>query len=453
VVGPALAVGLLLSGCAPGPRRPAGPVVSPTGIVYERGTAPTQTRFSQTAALYLSTGRVERALELAREGMEPDPANPIHYFLAGTALARLGRYEEADRMFVEAQRLYPAYELDVEPEREAAWAEAFNRGTEAYTTEGVEAAIEAWKQAAFIYDLRSEAHQNLARALAGEERYDEAIEVFQRSLAGLEKRPATRVLDEQALLGRAQERVRIEESLAQLLLFRNRFAEAEPLLRLQLARDTTDIQVQSNLARALSGQGRNREASEIYSSLLSEGTLMPSQLFSLGVAFFRSRDFVEAGQAFRLLTELQPDSRDAWFNYANSLFAEEAWESLATVADRLIELDPLNESAALIAARAHLENGDEEAALRGVQRIEEAPVHLDGLVMRPGDVETAVVGRIIGHRAEPGATVRLRFTFYGDEGWVGAETMTVAAPPSGESRSLEVTIARRATAYRYELVH
>lgn len=447
-----MAAALLLGGCAVSGGGPVGPVVSPTGIVYDPGIPPTQTRFSQTATLYLRTERPERALELARQGVDSDPGNPIHYFLAGTALARLGEYDEADRMLAEAQRIYPAYELDVEPQREAAWADAFNRGAEAYELDNVAGAIEAWEQATRIYDLRSEAHSNLARLLAGEGRYDEAIEVYQRALRGLEKRPATRLLDEQALLARREESARTEESLGQLLLFRNRFAEAEPLLRRQLERDPTDIGVQGNLARALSEQGRNEEASQLYSSLLEEASLEAAQLFNLGVALFRAGDFVEAGRAFRRLTELQPDSRDAWFNYANSLFAAQAWESLVSAGDRLIALDPLNEGAALIAARAHLEKGDQQAALRGVRRIEGAPVHVAGLVMRSGAAETTVAGRVTGNQAEPGTLVRLRFTFYGEEGPLGAETVVVPAPPSGESEALEVTFGMRAVAYRYELV-
>ena len=74
----------------------------------------------------------------------PSQDNPIHYLLAGLAHARLGQYGEADARFTEAQRIYPAYELDIEPEREAAWIELFNEGIAAYTDGNVEATIEAW---------------------------------------------------------------------------------------------------------------------------------------------------------------------------------------------------------------------------------------------------------------------------------------------------------------------
>ena len=89
------AAGLLVAaliGCAGSSRGPTGPVVSPTGIVYEPGTPPSETRYSQTAALLLRSGEPERALERAEEGIRAEPGNPIHYFLGGVANARLGRH-------------------------------------------------------------------------------------------------------------------------------------------------------------------------------------------------------------------------------------------------------------------------------------------------------------------------------------------------------------------------
>ena len=434
-------------------REPRGPVVSPTGFVYELGTPPSETRFSQTATLYLQQpGSTDRALGMALEGIEADSTNPIHFFLAGTAYARLGQYEEANRMFAVAERIYPAYEIDVEPEREAAWAEAFNRGAGEYRDGDAETAIEAWRGAIQIFDLRPEAHRNLAQLLSSEGRYDEAIDVYQGALAGLEKRPATRVFQEQDLLEREEAARATEVSLAQLLLIRNRFAEAEPLLRRQLERDSTNVDVRSNLALALVGLGRDEEARAIYSALLSESGLEATQLFNLGVALFRADDFDGASRAFQQLTENQRDSRDAWFNYANSLFAAQDWATLTSVGDRLIELDPLNENAALITARAYLEAGDQQAALRGVARIRGTPVYVEGLTMRLGAADTRIQGRVAGNQAPAGTPIRLRFAFYNDTGEVGSEIVNMSAPASGEREPFEVNLAIRALGYSYELL-
>lgn len=427
-------------------------MVSPTGILYEVGTRPIATRFSQTGALYLTQGLVARALELANLGIEAEPGNPIHYILAGLAHMRLQEYSQADALFNEAQQIYPAYELDIEPEREAAWTELFNAGIAAYAEGDVERTIEAWEMAGVMWDLRPEASLNLAALFNGEGRWDDAIEAYQRVLTGLEREPVTRQLPEEDLQEREDLRIRSEQSLTQLLLFTERFAEAEPLLRRRLEAEPTSVQVRGDLAAALHGSGKDAEASAIYTGLLSETGLEARELFSVGVALYRAPDFMAAAEAFERLTQLQPDSRDAWFNYANALFAAESWESLAAVGDRLAEVDPLGEDSGLIAARAHLELGDEQSAAQGLDRTESAPVHVEGLQFRQSETETNLQGRVVGNAAEPGSEVRLRFTFYGADGTVATEFLTISAPPPGVRERFEMSFAGRATAYRYELV-
>lgn len=433
--------------------RPAGPVVSPTGIVYPTGTPPTETRTSQTARLYLRQDRYDRALDLALEGVASAPGNPIHYFLAGAAYARLAQLARADSMFVEAERLYPAYELEIEPEREAAWGSAFNDGLEAYGAGEVERAIDLWLEATRIYDLRSEAHRNVASLLAVEGRYPEAIDVYQRGLAGLEDRPATRALTDEEVRTRAETAGGMEAQLSVLLLATERWGEAEPILRRRLEQDPGDVEIRSDLARALDGMGRTEEAQQFYGTLLTEEGLGGTQLFNLGVALFRISDFHRAAEAFRRLTESQPDSRDAWFNYTNALFAAEAWAPLAAAGDRLIDLEPLGENALLITARAQLETGDREAAVGTLALADAAPAYLEEMRLRRAGASTLVEGRITGNAADPGALVHLRFIFYGDAGSeLGSETLSLEAPAPGRSEPFEVAFAMRASAYRYELM-
>jgi len=427
-------------------------VVSPTGIVYEIGTPPVPTRFSQTGALYLTQGLVARALELSILGMEEEPGNPIHYLLAGLAHVRLEAYEKADAMFTAAQQIYPAYELEIEPEREAAWIDLFNEGIAAYTDGDIEGTIEAWELAAMMWNLRPDASLNLATLFDGEGRWDEAIGAYRNAVMGLERGPVTRMLSQEELQEREDLRMRTEGSLTQLLLFRERFAEAEPLLRRHLESDSTSVQVRGDLAAALHGLGQDTEAAAIYAGLLTETGLGARDLFNLGIALYRAGDFNAAADAFEQLTQLQPDSRDAWFNYANSLFAAESWVLLATVGARLNEVDPLGESSGLIAARAHLEIGDEQTAAEGLGRTESAPVHVEGLQLRPSELETSLQGRVVGNTAEPGTSVHLRFTFYGPDGVLGTEPLTVLAPPAGVRARFEISFPGRAIAYRYELV-
>lgn len=445
-----LAAVVLLAGCA-GSSAPPEPVVAPTGKVYERGTPPEDTRHSQTAALYLRRDRTERALELAREGTESTPGNAVHHYLAGIAQARLGHYAAADSLLDRAEEIYPAYELEIEPVRESAWARAYNAGMDAYAAGELERAIEAWRGATTIYDLRPDAHRALAGALVREGRRSEAIEVYRDALEGLERWPATRVLEESELREREEARSAMERRLARLLVAEGRWAEAVPLLRSRLESDPADVELRSDLALALARLGRTEEADRLYGSILSEGNLEADRLASLGNTFFRMDAHDRAVEAFGRLVELRPRSRDAWYNYANALFAAEEWATLASRGERLLELDPLGENSILIVARAHLESGDEEAARELVRRADAAPIHVNRLRMQRSGPRTAVLGRAVGNGAEPGTPVRLRFVLHGPDGRLGARAVTVEAPEPGESEFFEVTIDGRAEGYRYEL--
>jgi tetratricopeptide (TPR) repeat protein len=443
---------LVAAACA-GTRPPPGPVTGPTGYVYPLGTPPYETRFSQTATLYFRDNNFTRSLELALEGVVEDPENPVHYLLAGMSYLRLADYERADAMFRDAERIYPAYELDIEPQREAAWGEAFNAGLAAYAAGDVDGTIDRWNEATLMYDLRSEAHRNLGGLLATEGRYAEAIDVYRDAVSGLEKSSATQVPTDVDVRERANAKVILQDQLAALLVLTERYAEAEPLLRARMQREPESVEVRSELANALNSLGRGSEARDIYATLLSEGGLQATQLFNLGVGLFRVQDFAGAEEAFHRLTDLQPQSRDAWFNRANALFAMEDWETLVPVGERLLEMDPLGENALLIAARARLEAGNREGAVEILQRVDAAPVFLEALRMRGAGSGTTVEGRVTGTVAPAGSPVDLLFVFFGEEGTrVGSATTTVDAPGEGGSETFVVAFAGRALSYRYELL-
>ncbi len=451
----ALGAALLLGGCAAGAAGGAGggPATSPTGRVYEEGTAPTASRWTSPATLFLAQEQYQRALEQARQGIDAEPGNPQHYYLAGQAYLGLNEVDEALGMFQRAQEIYPAYELEIEPLREQAWAIAFNEGVNAYNAGDMEAATAAWDRANRVYDLRPESYLNLAVIHTQQAEYDRAIEAYRGGLASLEREPASRLLTEEEVEERRESRATITANLAQLLNYTEQYSEAERLFRQQLEVSPNDVEVQSNLAVAIARQGRTAEAQEIYNRLLGDPNLGASDLFNVGVALFQGENYEQAAEAFRRYTERQPNSRDGWYNYANALYAQNSWQPLVAVAQRLVELDPLNENSALILARAHREAGQNQRALQALQANEAHPVHIEDLEFRPGAQRSVVSGRVAGNRAAAGTPIQLRFTFYGEGGaTVGTETVTVTAPAQGQSSSLEAVHAGSAITYSYQLV-
>jgi tetratricopeptide (TPR) repeat protein len=251
---------------------------------------------------------------------------------------------------------------------------------------------------------------------------------------------------------REEMKVATEATLAQLLLATNRFEDAEPFLRRQLEREPTSLDLRSDLATSLAGQGKTAAAVEIYTELLAIPDLEAARLFDLGIALFRSEDFDLSSQAFGRLTQLRPSSRDVWFNYANALFGARELDTLAVAGARLIELDPLGETAGLLTARALLESGDTVAALQALDLVEAAPVYVSQLQMRPVQGATRVTGTVTGNVAAAGTPIQLRFIFYEEGRLLGNQSVTVMAPAPESITDFEVQFAGSATGYRYEFI-
>ncbi len=444
--------GFALGGCAAaGATGGGGPVTSPTGRVYEPGTPPSESRFSQAALLAIAQQRFDEGLQEAQAGIAADSANPIHYYLAGEAAAGLGNFELADSLWNTAVQIYPAYELEVEPSRESAWAEAFNLGVEAYNAGNMQEAITQWRNADMIYKLRPEAAQNLAVVLTQEEQYEEAIRVYTSALESLDIEPATRVIEAEEQAERDEARAFMVESLVELLSFSGQHAESEALIRELLESDPDNVQLQAQLANSLSQQGRTADATEIYTRLLASPNLPAVEMFNIGVALFQSEDYERAGQAFEQVLSVQPNSRDALYNQANALYAAEAWEALIPVGERLVQVDPLNSTAALILARAQREAGNNDAALAVLEANEEYPIYVE-LQLAPATNQTMIQGTATGNAAAAGTPVTLVFTFYGDQGQtLGTQSVTVNAPAAEQTSEFQVSFSQVASAYSYQV--
>jgi tetratricopeptide (TPR) repeat protein len=431
-------------------------VVSPTGIVYEIGVPPVETRFSQASTVFLAQGFYGRALEQAQEGLAQDATegkvNSLHHLLAGLSLAGLGDFEAAMGMWDRAKEIYPAYELEVEPARETAWAEAFNTGIAAYDRGEVDSTIVAWRKAVYVYDLRPDVHRNLASLLAEDARYDEAIEVYRAGIAGIDRSPASWVLTEADIATREEARRSMERDLAHLYLQTEEFALAEPLIRRRLAEEPEDLILLMSLGSVLVGMGGHPEARTLYLRLLERTDLEDADYFNIGVSLFEAGDFSGAARAFKRVTDFLPNGRDAWFNYANALLALESWVELIAIGAKLTEVDPLGESSALILARAYLEIEDEEGAIEAFERTLLAPVHITELRMEPLGLDTRVTGRLVGNEAPAGSEVALRFLFYSGAEALGSEVIRLRAPEKDSSIDFEVLFDRSSVAYRYELV-
>ncbi len=178
-------------------------------------------------------------------------------------------------------------------------------------------------------------------------------------------------------------------------------------------------------------------------------------LLSVGARQFQAEQYGPAIEVFRQLTTIDQNNRDAWYNYALALYKQERWADLTPIAQRVVQIDPLNENARIILFNSF--KGQAEAAeqarntarqreiqnqaLRVLEEVEALPVHVDEIRFdTPEGGQPTLTGKVIGNKANAGTQVTLNFTFYGPTGQVGTQSTTVAAPAKGQSANFTVPL-------------
>jgi len=339
-----------------------------------------------TAQRSLLLGRSQEAFTGAQEAATAEPGNPQNQFLLGQTAVAVGNFEEASKAWERTVELCPAFEAEVQQERERGWATAFQVGLEAYQQNDTATAVASWQRANELYTGRPDAYYNLGVVYSQRGDLVQAAQAYREALSIVERMPA-------------------DTSAAEM---------------------TSRAETRQN---ALSG------------------------LLSVGARQFQAEQFGPAIEVFQYLTRVDPNSRDAWYNYALALYKQERWADLAPVAQRVVQIDPLNENARIILFNAY--KGQAEAAaqntaaqrdlqnqaLRTLEAVEALPVQVDEVRFEsPEGGQPVLTARVTGNRANAGQQVRLTFTFYGPSGQVGTQTTTVAAPAKGQTTNLQVPL-------------
>jgi tetratricopeptide (TPR) repeat protein len=342
------------------------------------------------------------ALEQARLGIEQQPDNPYHHFLAGQAAAGMGDVAAANAHLTRAAELCPELvEPEIEPVRQRAWAEAFTRGLDAFRAEDTEGAIREWETATQIWDGAPNAHFNLAVINASRGNHEAALQHYREALRIFRALPDT---------------------------------------------DNPELAAERLDTRA---QGING-------------------MIGVGAQYFQNNQYAQARDIFREVTEIEPNSRDAWYNYSLALYRLESWNDLLPVAQRVVEIDPLNYNARIILFNAHkgisdaaaaagqaaAERASRDRALAALEAAESLPVRLDNLSVSGGaEGDPVEISGVATGTGQAGGPVTLEFTVYGASGELGTGTTSVQRPATDAEAPFTVTIpvTEPVTGWRYRV--
>ena len=459
-----LGLSVFLGACASAGGPAAEAVLSPPPVAADEpdwvlalpeGTPPTDTDETGRAALFLAQGQYETALEAAQAGIAADPMNAQAHLAAGEAYIELDNYAAADAALTRAEEIYPRFALDVQFLRETEWIEHFNSAVEVMST-GEAAAMAALERAHSIYRGRPEAMVQLGALYAGNDRPEEALEMFGLSVELLEGPIAERT-DDPAVLETYAENLEVSLfNIGQISFQLGRYDESAEAYRLLSEADPTNMQVRAAYGSALVSGGRGAEASAIYDELLSRPGLGAMDYNAIAVGAYNGDLFIQAAQAFGLAYRELPQSRDFIYNQAQSLYlAESDYEQLVEVSTQLIETDTHNRTARqfLVQGLARLERM--EQASTALDELEALPFDISELQLVPADGGYAIPGLATNRTAEPGSAARIRFRIYDADGMeVGSQDLSITLDEVELGLEFRAEFATMAAvvAYNYEVL-
>ncbi len=370
----------------------------------------------------------QQALQTVKEGLQKDSLNPKLWLTLGQAAAGLSQYELADSAFSRAQEIYPAYEPDVESERESAWIAAFNAGVKALQAGNKEEAQTQLERAQMVYDKRPEALMNLASIYVGQDQPEKAAAAYARVL--------------------------------------------------EIVNDTARASLPAEVTADWDRYGRMARSNT-------------AQLYAqAGVDAFRAEKYDEAAGDFQKALDINPFYRDALYNLAQALYLqtnqlEEQRDSAAAaekqqiegelqglykkfvdVSEKVREIDPYNGNALLLLARGYRGLGLiattpaekkewQDKALAALQDQQAMKFQVTNMQVATQDSAMQLQGTLENASLDQGTPVTLKFTML-DEGGadVGSNTVTVNAPAKTESTSFQLTVpvSRDVLGWKYERV-
>ena len=147
--------------------------------------------------------------------------------------------------------------------------------------------------------------------------------------------------------------------------------------------------------------------------------------------------------------------RDGVQNLAQTLNLLEDYEAQIPHSEKLVELDPFNDYAHLMLARALVQVGREPDAVAQLEVMQALPFVIDNLHLQPSATGCSIAGEAVNKALEPGTSITLRFTFYDNDGNpVGtADTeVTVTVPDVAHAFAVTFEGEMQVLGYSYELV-
>jgi tetratricopeptide (TPR) repeat protein len=372
--------------------------------------------------------------------------NPAAWYYLGRIYLQQGRLTPADTALTKAEQLAPDCGKDIAVYRRNAWVALINAGSKFEEDKNVDSAFALYRQANSIYRGSPIGLYRVASIMSDKGQPDSAAYYFGQAAAVSANSTDT-----------TEQKYRNNSAFSQgvLLLNAKKFDQSAVVFEQYLKWVPTDAQAKRGLAASYRGLGRNEEAQAIEKELIASGGAPAAgggagagtqDFMSVGISLFKDQKYAEAATAFEKVVAAEPYNRDALSSLANTYLALKDGPKLLATAQRLVEIEPLSESALKLLGEGYKRSSKVDDAVKTAEKVLALPANVRAANFATGGNGASLTLTATGRPAQtpggkpiPPAAVPITVEFINAGGQaVASKDAEIPAVADGASQEVKV---------------
>ena len=259
-----------------------------------------------------------------------------------------------------------------------------------------------------------------------------------------------------------------------LLLNSQKYPEAIKAFEQYLQWVPNDNEAKRGLAGAYRGAGDVAKAQALEQQIVAAGGAAggaaaagggagagtgSQDLMNIGVNFYNEKKYADAATAFEKVVQAEPYNRDALFNLTNTYLALKDGPKLLATAQKLAELEPMNENVLKLVGEGYKQSSKINEAVSTAEKVLALPIDLKVNEFAPTASGATLAATATGRAAQtaagkpiPAKPVTLTFEFLNASGGVvGSQDVDVPALKAGATQDVKAAGQGQGIAgYRYK---
>jgi tetratricopeptide (TPR) repeat protein len=398
-------------------------------------------------------------------GQNGQDKNPAAWYYLGRIYLQQGDIIGADTALARAAKMVPACDKEINAYRQNAWVALIKGGNTFEEQKNLDSALVLYRQAGMMLHTSAIPYYQAANVFNTKGQPDSAAAYFGKAVAAAAHATDTTEVN-----------IRNRSAFNQgaLLLNSQKYPESVKAFEQYLQWVPNDIEAKRGLAGAYRGAGDVAKAQALEQQVVAAGGTAgggaaaapgggagagSQDLMNIGVNFYNEKKYADAATAFEKVVQAEPYNRDALFNLTNTYLALKDGPKLLATAQKLAELEPMNENVLKLVGEGYKQSNQVNQAVSTAEKVLALPIDVKVTEFAPLASGATLAATATGRAAQtaagkpiPPKPLTLTFEFLNASGGVvGSQDVQVPALQAGATQDIKATGQGQGIAgYRYK---